>query len=153
MVIAEDIKAPEFELKDSEGKNHKLADYAGQTIVIYFYPKDDTPGCTKEACSFRDSYQDFRDAGIEVIGISPDTEKSHLKFRRKYDLPFVLLADPDHAVCELYGVWGVKKNYGREYEGVFRTTFIIDPQGMVKHVFKNVKPTDHSQEVLQAVLA
>jgi peroxiredoxin Q/BCP len=153
MVIAEDIKAPEFELKDSEGKNHKLADYAGQTIVIYFYPKDDTPGCTKEACSFRDSYQDFRDAGIEVIGISPDTEKSHLKFRRKYDLPFVLLADPDHAVCELYGVWGVKKNYGREYEGVFRTTFIIDPQGMVKRVFKNVKPTDHSQEVLQAVLA
>ena len=153
MVIAEDIKAPEFELKDSEGKNHKLADYAGQTIVIYFYPKDDTPGCTKEACSFRDSYQDFRDAGIEVIGISPDTEKSHLKFRRKYDLPFVLLADPDHAVCELYGVWGVKKNYGREYEGVFRTTFIIDPQGMVKHVFKNVKPTDHSQEVLQVVLA
>ena len=153
MVIAEDIKAPEFELKDSEGKNHKLADYAGQTIVIYFYPKDDTPGCTKEACSFRDSYQDFRDAGIEVIGISPDTEKSHLKFRRKYDLPFVLLADPDHAVCELYGVWGVKKNYGREYEGVFRTTFIINPQGMVKRVFKNVKPTDHSQEVLQAVLA
>jgi peroxiredoxin Q/BCP len=153
MVIAEDIKAPEFELKDSEGKNHKLADYAGQTIVIYFYPKDDTPGCTKEACSFRDSYQDFRDAGIEVIGISPDTEKSHLKFRRKYDLPFVLLADPDHAVCELYGVWRVKKNYGREYEGVFRTTFIIDPQGMVKRVFKNVKPTDHSQEVLQAVLA
>ena len=153
MVIAEDIKAPEFELKDSEGKNHKLADYAGQTIVIYFYPKDDTPGCTKEACSFRDSYQDFRDAGIEVIGISPDTEKSHLKFRRKYDLPFVLLADPDHAVCELYGVWGVKKNYGREYEGVFRTTFIINPQGMVKRVFKNVKPSDHSQEVLQAVLA
>lgn len=153
MVIAEDIKAPEFELKDSEGKNHKLADYAGQTIVIYFYPKDDTPGCTKEACSFRDSYQDFRDAGIEVIGISPDTEKSHLKFRRKYDLPFVLLADPDHAVCELYGVWGVKKNYGREYEGVFRSTFIIDPQGIVKRVFKNVKPSDHSQEVLQAVLA
>lgn len=152
MVLTEGIKAPEFDLKDSEGKNHKLADYAGQTIVIYFYPKDDTPGCTKEACSFRDSYQDFRDAGIEVIGISPDTEKSHLKFRRKYDLPFVLLADPDHAVCELYGVWGVKKNYGREYEGVFRTTFIIDPQGMVKRVFKNVKPSDHSQEVLKAVI-
>jgi len=153
MVLAEGIKAPVFELKDFEGKSHKLTDYAGQTIVIYFYPKDDTPGCTKEACSFRDSYQDFRDAGIEVIGISPDTEKSHLKFRRKYDLPFVLLADPDHAVCELYGVWGVKKNYGREYEGVYRTTFIIDPQGMVKRVFKNVKPSDHSQEVLKAVIA
>jgi peroxiredoxin Q/BCP len=153
MVLVEGNKAPEFELRDSEGKTHKLTDYAGQTIVIYFYPKDDTPGCTKEACSFRDSYQDFLDAGIEVIGISPDTEKSHLKFRRKYDLPFVLLADPDHAVCALYGVWGVKKNYSREYEGVFRTTFIINPQGMVKRVFKNVKPSDHSQEVLKAVIA
>lgn len=153
MLLSEGTKAPEFELKDSQGKWHKLSDYAGQTIVIYFYPKDDTPGCTKEACSFRDSYQDFRDAGIEVLGISPDTEESHLKFRKKYDLPFVLLSDPDHVVCNLFGVWGIKKNFGREYEGVYRTTFIIDPQGMIKQVFKNVKPSDHSQEVMSAVKA
>ncbi len=153
MVLSEGSKAPEFELKDSQGKVHKLSDYAGQTIVIYFYPKDNTPGCTKEACSFRDSYQDFRDAGVEVLGISPDTEESHLKFRKKYDLPFILLSDPDHQVCDMFGVWGIKKNYGREYEGVYRTTFIIDPQGMIKRVFKNVKPSDHSQEVLSAVKA
>ena len=151
MILTEGNKAPEFELKDSQGKTHTLADFAGQTVVIYFYPKDDTPGCTKEACSFRDSYKDFRDAGIEIIGISPDTEKSHKKFQQKYELPFILLSDPDHAVCEKYGVWGLKKNYGREYEGVFRTTFIIDPQGVIKRVFKNVKPSDHSQEVLQAM--
>ena len=151
MILTEGNKAPEFELKDSQGKTHTLADFAGQTVVIYFYPKDDTPGCTKEACSFRDSYKDFRDAGIEIIGISPDTEKSHQKFQQKYELPFILLSDPDHAVCEKYGVWGLKKNYGREYEGVFRTTFIIDPQGVIKRVFKNVKPSDHSQEVLQAM--
>jgi len=153
MLLSEGTKAPEFKLKDSQGKWHKLSDYAGQTIVIYFYPKDDTPGCTKEACSFRDSYQDFRDAGIKVLGISPDTEESHLKFRKKYDLPFVLLSDPDHVVCNLFGVWGIKKNFGREYEGVYRTTFIIDPKGMIKRVFKNVKPSDHSQEVLSAVKA
>lgn len=151
MILSEGTKAPDFELTDSQGKNHTLADFAGQTIVIYFYPKDDTPGCTKEACSFRDSYKDFRDAGVEIIGISPDTEKSHQKFQQKYELPFILLSDPDHAVCEKYGVWGLKKNYGREYEGVYRTTFIIDPQGVIKRVFKNVKPSDHSQEVLQAM--
>lgn len=151
MILTEGNKAPEFELKDSEGKTHTLADFAGQTVVIYFYPKDDTPGCTKEACSFRDSYKDFRDAGVEIIGISPDTEESHQKFQQKYELPFILLSDPDHAVCEKYGVWGVKKNFGREYEGVYRTTFIIDPQGVIKRVFKNVKPSDHSQEVLQAM--
>jgi len=151
MILTEGNKAPEFELKDSQGKIHTLDDFAGQTVVIYFYPKDDTPGCTKEACSFRDSYKDFCDAGVEIIGISPDTEKSHQKFQQKYELPFILLSDPDHAVCEKYGVWGLKKNYGREYEGVFRTTFIIDPQGVIKRVFKNVKPSDHSQEVLQAM--
>ena len=151
MILTEGNKAPEFELKDSQGKTHTLADFAGQTVVIYFYPKDGTPGCTKEACSFRDSYKDFRDAGVEIIGISPDTEKSHQKFQQKYELPFILLSDPDHAVCEKFGVWGLKKNYGREYEGVYRTTFIIDPKGMIKRVFKNVKPSDHSQEVLQVM--
>ena len=153
MILEAGTKAPVFELKDSQGQLHKLSDYAGKTIVIYFYPKDDTPGCTKEACSFRDSYQEFKQAGVDIIGISPDTEKSHSKFADKYELPFTLLADPDHQVCEAFGVWGLKKYMGREYDGVFRTTFIIGPDGEIKRVFKNVKPADHSQEVLAAVMA
>ncbi len=151
MVIKKDEQAPEFELMDSEGNLHRLSDYKGQTIVVYFYPKDDTPGCTKEACSFRDSYADFRNAGVEIIGISPDTVNSHAKFTGKYDLPFTLLSDPNHEVCEAYGVWGLKKSFGREYEGVYRTTFIIGPEGEIKRVFENVRPSDHSQEVLEAL--
>ncbi|NLN69541.1 MAG: thioredoxin-dependent thiol peroxidase [Chloroflexi bacterium] len=146
-------KAPEFELMDSEGKAHKLSDYQGQTIVLYFYPRDNTPGCTKEACSFRDAYADFREAGVEVIGISPDSEQSHAKFIAKHELPFVLLSDPDKTVCKAFGVWGPKKMAGREYEGVYRTTFVIGPNGVIKKVFENVKPADHSQEVLAAVRA
>jgi thioredoxin-dependent peroxiredoxin len=153
MVLSAGEQAPAFELLDNEGNLHKLSDYQGQTIVIYFYPRDDTPGCTKEACSFRDAYADFREAGIEVIGISPDNEGSHSKFIAKYQLPFVLLSDPDHQVCEAFGAWGLKKMYGREYEGVFRTTFVIGPDGKIKHVFENVKPADHSQEVLEVVKA
>ena len=144
-------KAPSFKLKDSEGKQHSLEDYQGKSIVIYFYPKDDTPGCTKEACSFRDNYSAFKDAGVEIIGISPDSVKSHQKFTEKYALPFTLLADPDHKVCEAYEVWGQKKSFGREYEGVFRTTFIIGPEGKIKKVFENVKPSEHSQEVLAEI--
>ena len=151
MVLSEGVKAPDFELKDSEGNLHKLSDYAGQTIVVYFYPKDDTPGCTKEACSFRDSYADFNKAGVTIIGISPDKVASHKKFKDKYALPFTLLADADHKVCEAYGVWGLKKSFGREYEGVFRTTYVLGPEGEVKHVFENVKPSDHSKEVLREV--
>jgi peroxiredoxin Q/BCP len=151
MVLSEGTLAPAFELKDSQGNTHKLADYRGRTIVLYFYPKDNTPGCTKEACSFRDSYQDFRVEGAEVIGISPDSEKSHTNFIDKYELPFTLLSDPDHKICEAYGAWGLKKNYGREYEGVFRTTFVIGPDGVIKKVFKNVKPAEHAVEVLAAV--
>lgn len=153
MVLSEGVKAPGFELQGSEGKIHKLSDYAGETIVVYFYPKDDTPGCTKEACSFRDSYADFKKAGVTIIGISPDKVESHKKFKEKYALPFTLLADPDHAVCEAYGVWGLKKSFGREYEGVFRTTYVIGPEGEIKRVFENVKPSDHSQEVLEAIAA
>jgi peroxiredoxin Q/BCP len=153
MVLEVGQKAPEFSLVDNEGQAHRLSDYQGQTIVVYFYPKDDTPGCTKEACSFRDSYEDYRKAGVEIIGISPDSEKSHSKFKKKHDLPFVLLSDPEHQVCEAFGVWGLKKMYGREYEGVFRTTFIIGPDGTIKRVFENVKPSDHSEEVLAEVLA
>ncbi|MDY6846534.1 MAG: thioredoxin-dependent thiol peroxidase [Chloroflexota bacterium] len=151
MVLSKGVKAPDFELQDSEGQVHKLSDYTGQTIVVYFYPKDDTPGCTKEACSFRDSYADFKKAGVTIIGISPDKVASHKKFKDKYALPFTLLADPDHKVCEAYDVWGLKKAFGREYEGVFRTTYIIGPEGEVKHVFENVKPSEHSKEVLSEV--
>jgi peroxiredoxin Q/BCP len=146
-------QAPEFELMDDEGNLRKLSDYRGQTIVLYFYPRDNTPGCTKEACSFRDAYADFREVGVEVIGISPDSEQSHAKFKSKYELPFTLLADPDRSVCKAYGVWGPKKMAGREYEGVYRTTFVIDPDGVIKKVFEKVKPADHSQEVLAAVRA
>ena len=153
MILSAGNKAPEFELMDSEGHLHKLSDYRGETIVLYFYPRDNTPGCTAEACSFRDAYADFREAGVEVIGISPDSERSHSKFIEKFELPFTLLSDPEHKVCESYGAWGVKKMRGREYEGVYRTTFIIDPDGLIKQVFENVKPADHSQEVLAAVSA
>ena len=151
MVLETGQQAPEFELKDQSGQTHKLLDYRGQTIVVYFYPKDDTTGCTKEACSFRDSFSEFKAAGVTVLGISPDSEKSHAKFAEKYELPFTLLADPDHQVCEAYGVWGLKKFMGREYDGVFRTTFIVGPDGAVKHVFEKVKPENHSQEVLAEV--
>ncbi|MBG0785182.1 MAG: thioredoxin-dependent thiol peroxidase [Anaerolineaceae bacterium] len=151
MIIKAGTKAPDFTLNDNEGQPHQLTDYRGQTIVIYFYPKDDTPGCTKEACSFRDSYADYKKAGVTLIGISPDSEKSHTKFIEKYELPFTLLSDPGHKVCDAYGVWGLKKFMGREYEGVYRTTFIIGPEGEIKHVFENVKPADHSQEVLAEI--
>jgi len=151
MVLTAGQQAPEFTLTDSKGDVHRLSDYRGETIVLYFYPKDDTPGCTKEACSFRDSYQDFKEAGVEVIGISPDSEKSHSKFIDKYELPFTLLSDPDHQVSEAFGVWGVKKSFGREYEGIYRTTFVIGSEGKIKRVFENVKPSDHSQEVLEEV--
>ncbi len=151
MPVAEGTKAPEFELKDNEGRVHKLSDYLGKTVVVYFYPKDDTTGCTTEACSFRDSYAEFKKAGVPVIGISPDSESSHSKFIDKYELPFTLLSDPDHKTCEAYGVWGLKKFMGREYDGVFRTTFVIGPDGTIVKVFEKVKPTDHSLEVLAAV--
>jgi len=153
MVKTAGEQAPEFELKDSEGNLRKLSDFRGQTIVLYFYPRDNTPGCTTEACSFRDAYADFREAGVEVIGISPDSERSHASFMAKFELPFILLSDPDHSVCESYGVWGPKKMAGREYEGVYRTTFVIGPDGVIKKVFEKVKPADHSQEVLAAVRA
>lgn len=151
MPVTAGTKAPDFELKDSEGKVHKLSDYKGKTFVLYFYPKDNTKGCTTEACSFRDSYAEFEQAGVDVVGVSPDDEQSHTNFIDKYELPFTLLSDPDHKVCEAYGVWGLKKFMGREYEGVFRTTFVISPEGEIVKVFEKVKPTDHSQEVLEAV--
>lgn len=149
MPIGSGIPAPDFNLKDENGAAHKLSDFRGGPVVLYFYPKDDTPGCTTEACNFRDDYSAYRDSGVTILGVSPDTVKSHARFKSKYELPYTLLADPNHAVCQLYGVWGRKKMMGREYDGVFRTTFLIDGNGQIIKVFENVKPAEHSTEVLQ----
>jgi thioredoxin-dependent peroxiredoxin len=146
----EDTKAPDFKLNDSKGKEIKLSDFLGKSVVLYFYPKDDTPGCTTEACNFRDDYSQYEAQNIEIIGVSPDSVESHGKFRTKYSLPFTLLADADHKVCELYGVWGKKKNFGKEYFGVMRTTFLINGEGIIIKVFEGVKPANHSKEVTDA---
>ena len=151
MIISAGEPAPEFTLADAEGQMHSLSDYRGKPVVLYFYPKDDTPGCTKEACGFRDDYSAYEQAGVEILGVSPDTSESHAKFKTKYELPFTLLADPAHDVLKLYGVWGLKKSFGREYEGVFRTTFLIGEDGKLKKVFKKVKPAAHSAEILAAL--
>jgi peroxiredoxin Q/BCP len=151
MPVSVDTPAPDFALTDAEGKIHRLSDYRGKRVVLYFYPKDDTPGCTTEACGFRDRYDEYTKAGAVILGVSPDAPRSHAKFASKYDLPFPLLADEDHAVCEAYGVWGRKKFMGREYDGVLRTTFVIGEEGQVLRVFENVKPDRHSQEVLAAL--
>ena len=151
MPLSAGITAPDFELLDENGIIHRLSDYRGKPVVLYFYPKDDTPGCTTEACSFRDDYDQYGVAGVVILGVSPDSPKSHTKFKQKHNLPFVLLADEDHAVCEQYGVWGKKKMYGREYDGVFRTTYLISSQGEILKVFEKVQPNGHSQEVLSAL--
>ncbi len=144
-------KAPDFSLPDENGNIVKLSDLAGKPLVLYFYPKDETPGCTVEACNFRDNYQVFKDAGVSVLGVSPDSSRSHARFREKHDLPFSLLADEKHVVCELYGVWGRKKFMGKEYDGVFRTTFVIGASGKILKIFENVKPAEHAREVLEAL--
>ncbi|MCS6906893.1 MAG: thioredoxin-dependent thiol peroxidase [Anaerolineales bacterium] len=143
--------APDFTLPDENGELRRLSDYRGKVVVLYFYPKDDTPGCTTEACEFRDAYAEYEKAGISILGVSPDDVKKHQKFKAKHSLPFPLLADTDHAVCEMYGVWGRKKFRGKEYEGVFRTTFVIGKDGTILRVFENVKPEGHSREVLKVV--
>ncbi len=147
-MLNENIKAPEFTLQDETGKTRSLSEYLGKNVVLYFYPKDDTPGCTIEACSFRDDYSSFDQAGVVILGVSADTPKSHAKFKEKYHLPFTLLSDVDHQVCELYGVWAMKKMMGKEYMGIMRTTYLIGKDGMIKKVFENVKPAGHSQEIL-----
>lgn len=147
-MIATGKKAPDFALPDQDGKIHKLSDFRGKPVVLYFYPKDDTPGCTKEACSFRDSYAAYKKAGVTVLGVSVDDPKSHAKFREKYDLPFTLLADTEKKVVKDYGVWVEKINYGKKYWGTARTTFLIDADGNILHVFEHVKPDDHAEEVL-----
>jgi peroxiredoxin Q/BCP len=148
MPLAAGNKAPEFTLMNESGQEFRLSDYIGKTVLLYFYPKDDTPGCTKEACNFRDDYSEYDKAGVTILGISPDTSKSHAKFKAKYELPFTLLADPDHQIASAYGVWGRKKYMGREYDGILRTTFLIGPDSQIIKVFENVKPAEHSAEVL-----
>jgi len=142
-------KAPDFSLPDENGDFHKLKDYAGQHLLLYFYPKDDTPGCTTEACNFRDDYSRYQNAKVVILGVSPDTPASHKKFREKYQLPFTLLADENHHACEAYQVWGLKKNFGKEYNGVHRTTYLIDPEGIIQEVFQKVSPAKHSAEILE----
>jgi thioredoxin-dependent peroxiredoxin len=149
-MLKEGTTAPAFKTTDQSGKTVSLKDLRGQKVVLYFYPKDDTPGCTKEACSFRDAFATFKKRGIQVLGVSPDNEKSHQKFVSKYKLPFTLLADTDRSIAEAYGVWGEKKFMGRTYMGVHRTTFLIDEKGKIKKVFEKVKPEDHASEVLDA---
>lgn len=148
MVLNAGMVAPDFSLPNEEGVELSLSAFRGQKIILYFYPKDDTPGCTTEACHFRDDYAEYEKLGVKIIGISPNSEKSHRKFKSKYQLPFTLLADEDHKVCEHYGVWGRKKFMGREFDGVYRTTFLIDQEGLIEKVFKNVKPEPHSKELL-----
>jgi peroxiredoxin Q/BCP len=145
-------KAPDFTAKDQNGKTVSLADFKGKTVILYFYPKDDTPGCTAEACDFRDNYQSLVGKGFEVIGVSTDDEKSHKKFETKYSLPFPLIADTDHNIVEAYGVWGEKNMYGKKYMGTVRTTFIIDGDGIIKQVIDKVDTKAASQQVLDLLV-
>ena len=151
MTLETNTPAPDFELLDDAGAPRRLSDFRGQPVILYFYPADDTPGCTKEACNFRDDYSAYLNTKVTILGVSPDSVKSHAKFKAKYQLPFALLADEGHAVCNAYGVWGPKKFMGREHEGVLRTTFLIDAHGKIAKVFENVRPSEHSTEVLAAL--
>jgi peroxiredoxin Q/BCP len=145
--------APDFELPDQDGNAVRLSDFRGRTVVLYFYPKDDTPGCTKQACAIRDRFEEFDHAAAVVLGVSPDDPKSHTRFRQKFGLPFTLLADTEHEVAETYGVWVEKSMYGRTYMGIERSTFVIGPDGLVQSVFRKVKAGDHDSLVLEALAA
>jgi thioredoxin-dependent peroxiredoxin len=151
MPIPSGIPAPDFSLPDDSGQIRTLSELRGSPVILYFYPEDDTPGCTKEACNFRDDYSAYEKAGVTILGVSPDSVESHVKFKAKYQIPFALLADEGHKVCNLYGVWGPKQIMGKEYEGVLRTTFLIGPDGNILKVFEKVRPSEHSQEVLAAI--
>ncbi len=148
MALSVGRKAPDFTLPDQNGDKHKLSAYRGQWVLVYFYPKDDTPGCTKEACAIRDEWGAFKRLKTEVLGISPDPVKKHARFVEKYDLPFTLLADEEKTVVNKYGVWGKKKFMGREYEGTYRHSFLIDPDGKIAKIYDKVKPAEHAAEVL-----
>ncbi len=144
-------RAPSFALPDQDGQVVRLSDFAGTSVVLYFYPKDDTPGCTTQACGLRDNWARVKAAGAVVLGVSPDAPAKHVAFRKKFDLPFSLLADTDHAVADAYGAWGEKSMYGKKYFGILRTTFIIDGDGVIRHLFEKVKPAGHADQVQKAL--
>ena len=149
--LTEGEKAPNFKAKDQNGNTVSLEDFKGKKVVLYFYPEDDTPTCTVEACNLRDNYKSLQKRGLVVLGVSPDDEKKHKKFEEKYKLPFTLLADPEKKIVEKYGVWGEKNLYGRKYMGLHRTTFLIDEKGIIKKIFKKPKSKIHSEEILKAI--
>ena len=147
-MIEEGKPAPDFELQSDSGETVRLSDFLGKPVVLYFYPKDDTPGCTAEACEFRDSYETYRQRGVEILGVSPDDVASHEKFKSKYQLPFTLLADPGHKTAEAYGVWGERRFAGKKYLGINRSTFVIDEEGNVARAMIGIKPAGHAAAVL-----
>jgi peroxiredoxin Q/BCP len=148
MSLTEGMPAPPFEGVDQNGNSIRLQDLRGRKVILYFYPKDDTPGCTKEACNLRDNYAALQEAGYTIIGVSADTIESHKKFAEKYNLPFSLLADPEKKIISAYQAWGKKKLYGKEYEGTLRITYIIDEDGIISRIIKNVKPEQHASQIL-----
>lgn len=143
--------APDFTLRDENEKEVRLSDFRGQKVVLYFYPKDDTPGCTREACAFRDQFAGFRDLEAVVLGVSRDSAESHRRFKEKYQLPFPLLSDPDHQVAEAYGVWKEKTMFGKKSFGIERTTFVIDEEGRIQAIFRNIKPEEHVEKAYAAL--
>lgn len=145
--------APDFEAPNQDGELVTLADFPQRPLVLFFYPKDDTPGCTKEVCAFRDDFSRYEETGIMIVGVSTDSPESHRGFIEKYSLPFPLVADVDAEIAKSYGVWGIKKVFGREVTGVKRTTFVIDQNDEISHIFHNVRPAEHSQEILQVILS
>lgn len=149
--LKEGDQAPEVHGTDQFGETISFGRFAGQQIILYFYPKDNTPGCTSEACNLRDHYQDLKDMGFEIIGVSPDSVESHQKFTDKNELPFRLIADPDHKILQAYGVWGEKKRFGKVYQGVHRTTFVIDEDRNIKKIFEKVNTKDHARQILDAL--
>ena len=152
-MIEEGQEAPDFELTSDTGERVRLSQFRGKPVVLYFYPKDDTPGCTAQACGIRDTYEGFEQQGAVVLGVSPDDESSHVKFKQKYGLPFTLLADPDHEVADKYGVWGEKKYMDKTYWGVERSTFLIGEEGRIAKIMRRVKPDTHADQVLAALAA
>jgi len=152
-MVEEGKQAPDFELASDSGERVRLSELRGRPVVLYFYPKDDTPGCTTQACSFRDAYGEFEERGVTILGVSPDSEGSHVRFKEKYGLPFTLLADPEHEVAEQYGVWVEKNNYGKKSMGIKRSTFVIDAEGNVAKAMLSVSPDGHADVVLEALPA
>ena len=148
--LTENTKAPSFTGRDQDGKTHSLADYKGKKVILFFYPEDDTPTCTIQACNLRDNYGLLKKNGFIVLGVSPDEEKKHKKFEAKYNLPFPLIADPTHTIIDRYGVWGEKQLYGRNYMGLHRTTFLIDEKGIIRKIFLRPKNKQHAEEIIKA---